>query len=634
MKNPLLFIVLVCYSLYAENYRETKPLAWSALSVKDALTKLYGTDQTFQDNRINIKLPKVASNGGSIPLHIETTIDAKSIAVLQDVNPKALVAVYSVLANTIPMYDMKIKMSASGTVLVVVEGKDGKLYSHCRFVEIALGGCDGSSVSYAPTYYRQATYKPMSSTSTTEDEGYNSISENRFKNVMLSPLSTLSTDVDTASYANIRRYLFENKKLPQNGVVRIEEMLNYFDYHYTEPTKNVPFAIHTKVGMSIWNDKTKLLHIGLQTKKPDIEVLPPSNLVFLLDVSGSMGQANKLPLLTKSLALLVKQLRKVDRVSIVVYAGSSGLVLDRARGDETHKIIESLERLRAGGSTAGGSGINLAYEVAQKAFIKDGNNRIILATDGDFNVGPSSQSALVELIEEKRKIGIYLSVLGFGMGNYKDNKMELLADKGNGNYAYIDTLLEAKKVLVTQMSGTLYTVAKDVKIQVEFNPAKVRAYRLIGYENRLLNSQDFKDDNVDAAEVGMGHSVTALYEVMMQEETAGIPTSTLKYQTSKIKHSEELATVKIRYKHPDSNSSLEMEKDIHEGMNEINTVDFLFAQSVAGFGMLLRDSAYKNTLTYKKLITNAKDNKGSDREGYRAECIKMMEKAELLSGGL
>jgi len=407
-------------------------------------------------------------------------------------------------------------------------------------------------------------------------------------------------------------------------------MINYFNYDYKEPVNDEPFYINTQVGDSIWNKNSKIIQIGLQTKKIDISTLPASNLVFLLDVSGSMSDENKLPLLVKSLKLLVKQLRAKDRVSIVVYAGSSGLVLDRARGDEKPKIIAALDSLNSGGSTAGGQGIQLAYDIAQKTFMKNGNNRIILASDGDFNVGISSQSALVELIESKRKLGIYLSVLGFGSGNYKDNKMEQIADKGNGNYYYIDTLLEAKKVLVTQMNATLHTVAKDVKIQVEFNPKMVHSYRLVGYENRLLANEDFNDDTKDAGEIGMGHKVTVLYEIIPTSNALEQKIDKLKYQTSKHTNSYELMTVKVRYKEPKENSSKLLAKIVNKSDNGISRTDFEFAQSVAGFAMLLRDSKYIQTLNFTDLIEHAKDSKGRDRDGNRAEFIKMIEKADLL----
>ena len=462
------------------------------------------------------------------------------------------------------------------------------------------------------------------------NEEYNEVKEVGFKEVATSALSTFSTDVDTASYSNVRRYLTQNHKLPPKDAVRLEELLNYFSYDYKEPTDKKPFSINSSISDTLWNKESKLLQIGLQTKKPNIEKLPASNLVFLLDVSGSMGQPNKLPLLKKSLSLLSKQLREKDRVSIVVYAGNSGLVLDQAKGNESSKIIEALKKLNAGGSTAGGKGIQLAYKVAKEAFIEGGNNRIILATDGDFNVGARNEKELIKLIEEKKKTGIYLTVLGFGMGNYKDGKMEQLADKGNGNYAYIDNLLEAKKVLVTQMSGTLYTVAKDVKVQVEFNPKKVHSYRLIGYENRALANKDFNNDKKDAGEIGMGHSVTALYEIVLASKNQISEIDTLKYQNTTLTDSDELATVKIRYKEPDSDSSVLMSKVITATNSNISKTDSSFAQSVAGFGMILRDSKYKKALKINTLVELAKNSKGEDREGYRAEFIKMMEQAELL----
>ncbi|MBD3794397.1 MAG: von Willebrand factor type A domain-containing protein [Epsilonproteobacteria bacterium] len=459
-------------------------------------------------------------------------------------------------------------------------------------------------------------------------ESYKHNEQNKFIEVSSSPLSTFSTDVDTASYSNVRRMLDANS-LPPKDAVRTEEFVNYFSYNYKEPTTNEPFFINLKVDDALWNKKHKLIQIGLQSKKANIEKLPPSNLVFLLDVSGSMNDENKLPLLKKSLKLLVNQLRAEDKVSIVVYAGSSGLVLDRAKGSEKEKIISALDKLEAGGSTAGGEGIRLAYEIAKKSFIKNGNNRVILATDGDFNVGQSSESELIELIEEKKKSGVYLSILGFGMGNYKDDKVEALADKGNGNYAYIDNLLEAKKVLVTQMSGTLYTVAKDVKVQVEFNPQKVSSYRLLGYENRKMANEDFNDDKKDAGEVGMGHSVTALYEVVLNDGTNSSKVDKLKYQTAVVNPSDELATVKIRYKEPKANSSKLMSRVVSFQNSDISDVDSKFIQSVVGFSMILRNVEEKGDLTYNKVLSLAKASKGSDDEGYRAEFIKMIENAML-----
>ncbi len=467
-------------------------------------------------------------------------------------------------------------------------------------------------------------------------ESYKNIKENIFKDVTTSPLSTFSIDVDTASYSNVRRFI-NNNQLPPKGAVRIEEFINYFDYNYREPTDEKPFAINLRVGKTIWNDKTKIIQIGLQTKKPDISKIPPINLVFLIDVSGSMEDENKLPLLKKSLKLLIEQLRAEDKISIVVYAGSAGVVLDRARGDEKEKIIKALDRLKAGGSTAGGEGIKLAYKIAREGFIKNGTNRVILATDGDFNVGQTSESDLVDLITKEKESGIYLTILGFGMGNYKDDKMESLADKGNGNYAYIDTLLEAKKVLVTQMGGTLFTIAKDVKIQVEFNPLKVFSYKLIGYENREMANEDFNNDKKDAGEIGMGHRVTALYEIYLTNNSNNHKkeVNRLKYQTSqptKEALSDELATIKIRYKKPDENSSILLSRVIKKDLNEIKDSDFYFSQAVASFAKKLRNSEEKGEdNSFENILKVAKEYKGEDKNGYRAEFIQMVEKAQLLN---
>lgn len=644
-------ILLVMLFISTISFVEAKALnskesgAWQSTSVESAMKILFGATNATNDSRVMIKTSRLAENGGSIPIYITTSIAVKRIALFQDANPRVLVAVWDVPKGTVPEYDLRIKMRQTGLVTVVVEGMDGRLYSAQERVEVSIGGCDGggsysgrsnNSYTRTTTVYSSSSYQPRAnivqvrrSRDNTQEE-YSHISDNGFKEAQSSPLSTFSTDVDTASYANVRSFLMSNNQLPPKDAVRTEEMLNYFSYDYEEPLDDKPFYINTRVGDSIWNPNSKVIQIGLQSKNVDISELPASNLVFLLDVSGSMGSADKLPLLINSLKLLVKQLRSKDRVSIVVYAGNSGLVLDRARGDEKEKIYESLERLNAGGSTAGGAGIKLAYHVAEQAFIEDGNNRIILASDGDFNVGISSESALLELIEQKRKTGVFLSVLGFGSGNYKDNKMELLADKGNGNYNYIDTLLEAKKVLVTQMSGTLYTVGKDVKIQVEFNPAKVHSYRLIGYENRLMANEDFNNDKKDAGEVGMGHRVTVLYEIIPASDGVNTSVDRLKYQTSRSDNFGELATVKVRYKDPKENKSKLMSKVIRENNTQISQDDFIFAQSVAGFGMLLRKSEYARGLKYPRLIELAKDSKGKDREGNRAEFIKMIEKADLL----
>ncbi|BAX80724.1 vWA domain-containing protein [Labilibaculum antarcticum] len=465
-------------------------------------------------------------------------------------------------------------------------------------------------------------------------EGYSTIRENGYKSAVKSPLSTFSIDVDAASYSNVRRFLEEGTKPPIDAV-RIEEMVNYFNYDYLQPNDEHPFSITNEVAECPWNSENLLLHIGLQGKKIETENLPASNLVFLLDVSGSMDSPNKLPLLKKAFKLLVGQLREDDRVAIVVYAGNSGLVLPSTSGNRKEDILNALNRLNAGGSTAGASGLKQAYKVASENFIDGGNNRIILATDGDFNIGQSSNAEMERLIEKEREKGIFISVLGFGMGNYKDDKMEIIADKGNGNYAYIDNILEAKKVLVNEFGGTLFTIAKDVKIQIEFNPAVVAEYRLVGYENRMLASEDFEDDTKDAGELGSGHSVTALYEIKLMKNKKK-QDQELKYQNTSLNATaysgNELATVKFRYKKPDGQKSLLLEKIITNtriDKRELSN-NFKFSASVAGFGLLLRDSKFKGNCSYEMLINLAQQSKGEDKEGYRSEFIQLMKLANQL----
>jgi len=469
-------------------------------------------------------------------------------------------------------------------------------------------------------------------------EDYSSINENIFHEPSRNPLSTFSIDVDAASYSNVRRFI-NGSQLPPKDAVRIEELINYFSYDYSQPSDEDPFSVNTEVGQCPWNKENYLVHIGLQGKILPTENLPPSNLVFLIDVSGSMNNANKLPLLKSAFKLLVEKLRPQDKVSIVVYAGAAGLVLPPTPGDQKSRIISSLDNLQAGGSTAGGQGIMLAYQTARDHFIKGGNNRVILATDGDFNVGVSSNAGMEELIEKERKSGVFLTVLGFGMGNYKDSKMEILADKGNGNYAYIDNILEAKKVFIHEFGGTLFTIAKDVKIQIEFNPEIVQAYRLIGYENRKLRDEDFNDDKKDAGELGSGHTVTALYEIIPMgvnnQYTRSI--DPLKYQKQTIqdrsKFKDELMTVKLRYKLPDEDQSKLITRIINNMVNDyVSTSDnFRFSAGVAAYGMLLRDSEFKGGVNYEQVLEWIKNAKGKDVEGYRSEFIRMVEATKLLS---
>ncbi len=469
-------------------------------------------------------------------------------------------------------------------------------------------------------------------------EEYKGVDENQFQSVIINPLSTFSIDVDTASYTNVRRFINEGQ-LPPKDAVRIEEMINYFPYNYPQP-RDRAFSINTEIAQTPWNPKHQLVRIGLQGKRLSTENLPPSNLVFLIDVSGSMSDPNKLPLLKQAFRLLVNQLSPKDKVSIVTYAGAAGLALPPTNGNEKNKIIAAINRLEAGGSTAGGEGIKLAYDLAKRTFISSGNNRVILATDGDFNVGVSSDTELVKLIEQYRKEQIFLTILGVGMGNFKDSKMEQLADKGNGNYAYIDSLMEAKKVLVKELGATLFTIAKDVKIQVEFNPTQVQGYRLIGYENRMLAAQDFKDDKKDAGELGAGHAVTALYELIPVgvESDVKLPkVDNLKYQQSKVDpladKSNELMLVKLRYKEPKAETSQEIQEPvINKGAKLENASnDFKFAASVAEFGMLLRDSQYKSNANFNQVLELANQGKDVDLDGYRTEFIRIVETSKKLS---
>jgi Ca-activated chloride channel family protein len=473
-----------------------------------------------------------------------------------------------------------------------------------------------------------------------DNESYGTVKEIGFRKADKESLSTFSIDVDKAAYSNIRRFI-NNGALPPKDAVRIEEMINYFDYDYAQPTGSDPVNIVTEIAPAPWNSAHRLVHIGLQAKTIKTDNLPASNLVFLIDVSGSMSAPNKLPLLISSLNLLTNQLREKDKVAIVVYAGSAGLVLPPTSGSAKETIKDALNRLSAGGSTAGGEGIELAYKVASENFIKGGNNRIILATDGDFNVGANSDNAMERLIEEKRKSGVFLTVLGYGMGNYKDSKMETLADKGNGNYAYIDNITEAKKVLINEFGGTLFTLAKDVKLQVEFNPAKVQAYRLIGYENRMLNNEDFNDDKKDAGELGAGHTVTALYEIIpvgVKSKFMG-DVDDLKYQKPKktTAPSEEMLTIKLRYKQPDGDISRKIEKAVLDSSGEANVTtshNFQFSAAVASFGMILRQSEFKQNSSFNQVIALAEAGKGPDKEGYRSEFLSLVKSAQLMAKDL
>jgi len=478
-----------------------------------------------------------------------------------------------------------------------------------------------------PANFERKESEPIHNT-----ESYALIKENDFRKVTDEPLSTFSIDVDNASYSNTRRFLMQGR-FPPKDAVRIEEFINYFDYDYAAPSSEHPFSVMTEVAACPWNEKNRLVHIGLKGKDIDKAQAPSSNIVFLLDVSGSMNAPDKLPLLKSAFRMLVNQLTEKDRVAIVVYAGASGLVLPSTSGDNKQAILLALDALQPGGSTAGSAGINLAYKIALDNMIEGGNNRVILATDGDFNVGPSSDAALVRLIEKKRDQGVFLSVLGFGTGNLKDSKMEQLADNGNGNYGYIDNIKEARKILVTEMMSTLFAIAKDVKLQIEFNPAHVSSYRLIGYENRMLNNEDFNDDKKDAGEMGVGHSVTALYEIVPAgakgEESAAV--DKLKYQEKNVKstatNNSEILTLKLRYKEPEGTKSKLFEVTASDAGQSLasSSENFRFSAAVAEFGLLLRDSKYKGSSSYEAVAELARGSMTKDKEGYRNEFLTLVE---------
>jgi Ca-activated chloride channel homolog len=534
------------------------------------------------------------------------------------------------LISTVLIYTLIFSACAGNTANTNVNASRETVHNQPTY-SVSTGNTNASANTGTSIYHPEKQIEDERSNA----ERYAKIDENPFLETARAPLSTFSIDVDTASYSNVRRYL-KDGSLPPKDAVRIEELINYFDYEYPQPIGNAPFSVNTEVAVCPWNKKHKIVSIGLQGKKISLDNVPPSNLVFLVDVSGSMNDPRKLPLLKDSLRILVNQLTAKDRVAIVVYAGQSGLVLPSTKADGKGEILSALNNLEAGGSTNGGQGIQLAYKVAQENFIQNGNNRVILATDGDFNVGLTSDEELVRLIEQKRQTNIFLSVLGVGTGNINDSMMEKLANKGNGNYAYIDSIEEGRKALGAQVAGTLYTIAKDVKIQVEFNPAKVAGYRLIGYENRLLADRDFNDDKKDAGEIGAGHTVTALYEIVPAgQKIVNEGVDELRYSKvapTDVKFNNELMTVKLRYKEPKENESrlltqgiLDREISIENSSNNLK-----FAAAVAQFGLLMRDSRYKAEASFENVSTLAASSKGSDLNSYRGEFISLVEKAKRL----
>ena len=511
------------------------------------------------------------------------------------------------------------------------------LFSATLFISF-LTSCDQTYHAYSPVFgtdgYALQQQENVSDTTGNKfnTEEYNRIYENPFVSPHNEPLSTFSVDVDKASYANVRRFLTSGM-MPPPDAVRIEEMVNYFDYSYPQPQNGEPFSVSIEKGTCPWNERHQLVMIGLKGKEIDVAQSPQNNLVFLIDVSGSMDEENKLPLVKTSLQYMLTQLRGNDKVAIVVYAGNAGLVLPSTYCDQKDKISEAISGLEAGGSTAGGEGINLAYSIAEQNFMPNGNNRVILATDGDFNVGVSSDGDLERLIEEKRKSEISLTVLGFGMGNYKDSKMETLADAGNGNYFYIDSYNEARKALGKELWGTLFTIAKDVKLQVEFNPAYIKGYRLIGYENRMLKAEDFNNDKKDAGDIGSGHTVTAFYEIIpaAADEDLSADVDPLRYQDIKSVESNEMFTLKLRYKEPVSETSKLIEMHASPGIDKKISDDFLFASSVAEFGLLLRNSAFKGTANYEQLLASLKSLNSISSDAYKKEMKELVEEAQKMA---
>ncbi len=486
-----------------------------------------------------------------------------------------------------------------------------------------------NSVALSDSYSEEEWMEPEVEFNTNE---YNDLAENSWLSVKTSPLSTFAADVDTASYTNIRSNIVNGYDVPASSV-RIEEMINYFHYDYEDPKTGEKFAVYTEYADCPWNEDTKLALISLNTEDIDFSKAPDSNIVFLIDTSGSMFDEDKLPLVQKSLCMLAENLTEKDRVSIVTYAGSDTVVLEGAKGDDYHTISTAIEQLEASGSTNGSAGIETAYEIAEEYFIKGGNNRVILCTDGDLNVGVTSEGELEKLITEKKKTGVYLSVLGFGYGNYKDNKLETLADKGNGNYAYIDSTFEAKRALVDEMGATMVTVAKDVKLQVEFNPANVKGYRLIGYENRTMAAEDFSDDTKDGGEMGAGHTVTAIYEIALTDSDFEINEPDLKYgndeageEVSDVFKNTELFTVNVRYKEPDEDESkLNSYVCTVENYNAKGSDNLRWAAAVAGYGMYLKDSEYMGTTDKELVLSLAKSVDGWEDDGYKAEFVSLVE---------
>ena len=623
----MLWVCLVCVSQGA----------WAL--VPESISKLYG-QTTLDFQQLIIRVPDIAENGAVVPVEVSEIPPRNGayvteIAFYTDYIYDKPIASFRFGQDSVAYVSTRLKLAQSSNLYVVARWSDGQVSSGAKQIKITIGGCGGSSVGSAENSHQPRAYTPPHVSSAplvpnydmAQRERYAMINANPVRSAAEHPVSTFSIDVDTASYANVRRFL-NGGTLPPADAVRVEEMINYFSYQYPAPnSRKQPFQLSTEMARTPWNPHSYLVRLGLKGYEVPPSQIPPANLVFLVDVSGSMFAPNRLPLAQAALRLLTQQLRAQDRVSLVTYAGATRIALAPTPGNQKQKIIDAIDRLSAGGSTNGGAGIQLAYEMAREGFIPGGINRVLIATDGDFNVGVTSHQALIDLIKQARESGVSLTTLGFGMGNYNDKTLEQLANVGNGNHAYIDNLNEAHKVLVAQMAGTLHTIAKDVKIQVEFNPAVVAEYRLIGYENRLLKREDFNNDKVDAGDIGAGHHVTALYEVTFQGETGRVDALRYGRKPEPDARDHEFAWLKMRYKDPQSASSKLLEYPLQRSLARNLTQtsdDFRFAAAVAAFGQILRGGDYTAAYRLEQVRELAKNARGNDEEGYRAEFVRLV----------
>jgi len=624
----LLVLFLVSFSMLAQ-----AKISNSILSQLNIASTIPG--------KIKLNAPDIAENGSTVSITIDSiavdddNVFVESVYIFSSLRKKA-VAHFKLGKAVIPEnIQTRIKLGKTATVSVLAMLSDGRVLSAKKQIKVTIGGCGGG---YYPGSQSSAWHPQFQNISVPAQnrERYATLNDNPLKQVSQSPVSTFSVDVDTGSYSNVRRFIMKEGILPVTNAVRTEELVNYFSYNYPIPdTKNVPFTLNSEIAPTPWNRHTRLLHIGLKGYDVPSSNLPAANLVFLIDVSGSMNSPDKIGLLKASMRLVTSRLRAIDRVSMVVYAGASGVVLEPTTGAHRHKILAALNSLSAGGSTNGGAGIQLAYAKAREAFIPGGINRVIIATDGDFNVGTVNQTALIDLVKQQRSSGIGLTALGFGRGNYNEHLMEQLADNGDGNYAYIDNLSEARKVLVEELSATLFTIARDVKIQVEFNPEIVAEYRLIGYENRMLKREDFNNDKVDAGDIGAGHTVTAIYEVTLHDSKAR-HVDALRYQPEvvKTKYTGEIAQIKLRYKEKQGDASklitqLVNTEDVMTDLSQ-SSDRFRFSAAVAAYGQLLKNSEYTGGFSYNNVKQLAATALGNDNQGNRKDFIEMVDLTQSL----